>query len=159
MSKVKFQNYSGIKNEQHTPRAVAQSDFKNGYVVVRGFDATGKETATVPTTDALAKGELWFVDNLMDTPELDNYDDFVVKSGKPARLFNFENAKQEILEVSGDLVTGSLVVGDVMIADITAGKQGMYKKVTTETGYKVALKITGLNNIGGKGYDVAVTSI
>ena len=46
MSKIMYANYAGIKNEQHIPDAVAQSDLKNGYVVVKGVDEKGIDVAT-----------------------------------------------------------------------------------------------------------------
>lgn len=152
MSIVKFQNYSGIKNEQHTPRAIAGSDMKNGYAVVIKFE-DGVEKASLPTGDEV-KGDLWFVWNTITTPELDNYDDFVIKAGKPVRAFNFENAKREIVEISGDLVTTDVVKGDILVAT----ENGTYEKVADATGYKVSLEVVDFNNIGGKGYDCVIVA-
>lgn len=151
MSIVKFQNYSGLKNEQHTPRAIADVDMKNGYAVVIKF-ANGVETAVLPVGDEV-KGDIWFVHNTITTPELLNYDDFVVKAGKPVRAFNYENAKREIVEVSGDLVTGDVEIGDVLVATTTGG----YEVPVDATGYKIQLEVIDLNTIGGKGYDCVVT--
>lgn len=151
MSIVKFQNFSGIKNEQHTPRAIADVDMKNGYAVVIKYEE-GKETASLPSGDEV-KGELYFVWNTITTPELDNYDDFVVKAGKPVRAFSYVNAAREIVEVSGDLVTDdTLVIGDVIVANTN----GTYTKTSSADGYKVSLKVVGFNTIGGKGYDCVV---
>lgn len=153
MSIVKFQNYSGIKNEQHTPRAIADVDMKNGYAVAIEFD-DGVEKAVLPTGDKV-KGDLWFVLNTITTPELDNYDDFVIKAGKPVRAFNFENAKREIVEVSGDLVaTTEVTKGDVLVAN----ESGMYEKIADATGYKISLKVVDFNTIGGKGYDCVIVA-
>lgn len=151
MSIVKFQNYSAIKNEQHTPRAIAETDMKNGYAVVIKY-VDGKETATVPTADE-TKGDIYFVWNTITEPELDNYDDFVVKAGKPVRAFNYANATREIVEISSDLVAGdSIAVDDILVA----GTDGGYVKTSDATGYKVSLKVIGFNNIGGKGYDCVI---
>lgn len=152
MSIVKFQNYSGIKNEQHTPRAIANVDVKNGYAVVIKFE-DGVEKAVLPTGDEV-KGDLWFVWNTITSPELENYDDFVVKAGKPVRAFNFENAKREIVEVSGDLVSTDVVVGDILVAN----ESGTYEKIADATGYKVSLEVVALNTIGGKGYDCVIVA-
>ena len=153
MSIVKFQNFSAIKNEQHTPRAIAGTDMKNGYAVVIKY-VNGKETATIPTADE-AKGDIYFVWNTITTPELENYDDFVVKAGKPVRAFSYANAVREIVEISGDLVTGDPVaIGDVLIA----GTDGGYVKATDATGYKVSLKVVDFNTIGGKGYDCVIVA-
>lgn len=152
MSIVKFQNYSAIKNEQHTPRAIAGSDLKNGYAVVIKY-VDGKETATVPTATEAKEENIWFVHNVITTPELDNYDDFVIKAGKPVRAFSFTNAVREIVEISGDLVTGSVTVGDTLVANTS----GHYVKTSTPGDYKVVLKVIDFNTVGGKGYDCVVT--
>jgi hypothetical protein len=152
MSIVKFQNFSGIKNEKHTPRAIADVDMKNGYAVVIKFE-DGIEKACLPTGDEV-KGDLWFVHNTITTPELDNYDDFVIKAGKPVRAFNFENSKREIIEVSGDLVTTKVAINDVLVAN----KKGLYEKITDATGYKISLKVVGNNTVGGKGYDCVIVT-
>ena len=153
MSLVKFQNFSGIKNEQHTPRAIAQADLKNGYAVVIKYE-DGVEKAAVPASETEAKGDIYFVQNVITTPELDNYDDFVVKKGKPVRAFNYAHSANEIVEISGDLVTGSPAIGDTLVADT----DGTYKKETATTGYKVVLKVVDFNTIGGKGYDCLIVA-
>ena len=157
MSKIKFQNYSGIKNEQHNPRAVAQSDLRNGYIVVNGID-NGTEIARVPETDDDAKGGLYFVWNTIDKPELDNESDFVIKAGDFARIFKFP--QDELLEITGDLVTGTIAKGDLLVADVAANG-GKLRKAdpATDTGYAVALEVLELTSFGGKGYTVKVTSI
>lgn len=148
---VKFQNYSGIKNEQHTPRAIADVDLKNGYAVTIDY-VDGDEVAKLPTADT-AKGDIYFVNNTITTPELKNYEDFVIKKGKPVRAFNFANSAREIVEISGDLVTGNNIAkGDILVA----GTDGGYTKVEAATGYKVSLKVVDFNNIGGSGYDCII---
>ena len=158
MSKIKFQNYSGIKNEQHNPRAVAKTDLKNGYIVLNAVE-DGKEVARVPANVADAQGELYFVWNTIDTPELDNEVDFVVKAGQFARIFKFPQG--EVLEVTGDLVVGTIVKGDILIADETTVNNGKLRKAVTATdkGYAVALEVLEVTTFGGKGYTVKVTSI
>lgn len=156
MSKIKFQNYSGIKNEQHNPRTIAKTDLKNGYVVVSTIE-DGKEVAKVPTTVEEAQGNLYFVWNTIDTPELDNEADFVIKAGKFARIFKFP--QDEILEVTGDLVNGTIVKGDILIADESDGGKLRKAVDVTDTGYAVALEVLELTTFGGKGYTVRVTSI
>ena len=158
MSKIKFQNYSGIKNEQHNPRAIAKTDLRNGYIVMNATES-GKEVAKVPTTTAETKGNLYFVWNTIDTPELDNEADFVIKAGKPARIFKFP--QDEILEVTGDLVIGTVAKGDILIADEVTANNGKLRKAVTATdkGYAVALEILEVTSFGGKGYTVKVTSI
>ena len=150
MSIVKFQNFSGIKNEQHTPRAIADVDMKNGYAVVIKFE-DGVEKAYLPTADE-AKGDIWFVNNTITTPELENYDDFVIKAGKPVRAFNYANSVREIVEVSGDLVSTEAKIGDILVANA----EGKYEVVADASGYMVSLKVVALNTIGGKGYDCVI---
>jgi hypothetical protein len=158
MSEIKFQNYSGIKNEQHNPRTVAKTDLKNGYAVLNVIES-GKEVARVVASAAEAKGDLYFVWNTIDKAELDNKSDFVVKTGEFAKIFKFP--KDELVEITGDLVTGTIAVGDLLIADETADKLGLYRKAVggTDTGYAVALEVIEVNTFGGKGYTAKVTSI
>ena len=151
MSTVKFQNFSGIKNEQHTPRAIADVDVKNGYAVVVKHEY-GVEKAYLPTGDEV-KGDIYFVNNTITTPELDNKDDFVVKAGKPVRAFRYANSESEIVEVSGDLVvTEGIKLGDVLVANT----EGKYAKIADASGYKVSLKVIDFNTLGGKGYDCLI---
>lgn len=148
MSQIKFQNFSGIKNEQHNPRAVAQSTFKNGQAVVISLDTNGKEIASFPTTTGMAN--VLFVDNVIDKPELDNKSDYRVEKGECVRAFEFP--KSELLEVSGDLVaTTTVVKGDKLIANAS----GLYEKttVTTVTSY---LEVVAVTTFMGSGYTVKV---
>lgn len=138
MSKIMYANYAGIKNEQHIPDAVAQSDLKNGYVVVKGVDAKGKHTATVPASADDCKGELWFVWNTIDKPELDNYNDFVIKAGDFARIFKLK--ADYPVYVSKDLIDGDIAIGKYLVAD--EANAGKLKVVDAATGYAVALLVT-----------------
>ena len=130
MSKIMYANYAAIKNEQHIPDAVAQSDLKNGYVVVKGVDEKGKHTATVPGNATECKGELWFVWNTVDKPELDNESDFIIKEGDFAKIFKFK----------ADLITGEVKTGKYLVAD--ESNAGMVKVVDAATGYAVSLLVT-----------------
>lgn len=138
MSKIMYANYAGIKNEQHTPDAVAQSDLKNGYVVVRGVDAKGKHIATLPASETECKGELYFVWNVIDKPELDSDSDYVIKKGEFARIFKFK-ADYPVL-VTKDLITNTIASEKYLVADeVNFGK---LKAVSDIEGYAVALQIT-----------------
>lgn len=137
MSKIMYANYKGVKN-QHIPDAVAQSDLKNGYVVVKGVDAKGKHTATVPANDTDCKGELWFVWNTIDKPELDNEADFVIEKGDFARIFKFK--ADYPVYVSKDLISGEVTIGKYLVAD--EAHAGMLKVVSDATGYTVSLLVT-----------------
>lgn len=138
MSKIMYANYAGIKNEQHIPDAVAQSDLKNGYVVVKGVDEKGKHTATVPANATECKGELWFVWNTVDKPELDNESDFIIKEGDFAKIFKFK--ADYPVYVSKDLITGEVKTGKYLVAD--ESNAGMVKVVDAATGYAVSLLVT-----------------
>lgn len=137
MSKIMYANYKAVKN-QHIPDAVAQSDLKNGYVVVKGVDAKGKHTATVPANDTDCKGELWFVWNTIDKPELDNEADFVIEKGDFARIFKFK--ADYPVYVSKDLISGEVTIGKYLVAD--EAHAGMLKVVSDATGYTVSLLVT-----------------
>lgn len=138
MSKIMYANFAGIKNEQHIPDAVAQSDLKNGYVVVKGVDAKGKHTATLPANINDCKGELWFVWNTIDKPELDSDSDFVIKKGDFARIFKFK--ADYPVYVSKDLISGDVAIGKYLIAD--DANAGKVKVTDNATGYTVALLVT-----------------
>lgn len=138
MSKIMYANYAGIKNEQHIPDAVAQSDLKNGFVVVKGIDEKGKHTATLPASTDECKGELWFVWNTIDKPELDNASDFVVKAGDFARIFKFK--ADYPVYVSKDLIDGEVAVGKYLVAD--DANFGALKVVDDIADYAIALVVT-----------------
>lgn len=137
MSKIMYANYAGIKNEHHIPDAIAQTDLKNGYVVVKGINEKGKHTAAVPANADECRGELWFVWNTIDKPELDSDADFVIKEGDYARIFKFK--ADYSVYVSKDLVDGDVVIGSTLVADdVNYGKL----KVGEAGGYAVSLVVT-----------------
>lgn len=138
MSKIMYANYAGIKNEQHIPDAVAQSDLKNGFVVVKGIDEKGKHTATLPASVDECKGELWFVWNTIDKPELDNASDFVIKAGDFARIFKFK--PDYPVYVSKDLIDGEVAVGKYLVAD--DANFGALKVADDIADYAIALVVT-----------------
>ena len=153
MSKIKFQNYSGLKNAKDNPRCIAASDLKNGQVVVYSIGTDGKEYATLPTDATSAKNAKHFVWNTIDKPELDNETDYVIKSGEYARIFEFPQG--ELMDVSSDLiVTTTLSTGDVLVAATANGK---YVKATaSDTGYGQGLQIKEKTTFGGTGYTALV---
>lgn len=138
MSKIMFSNYAGIKNEQHIPDAIAQSDLRNGYVVVKGLDEKGRHTAKLPADETECKGALWFVWNTIDKPELDNESDYVIKKDDFARIFKFK--ADYPVHVTKDLITGTVEVKKYLVAD--EANPGKLKVVDDITGYKVALLVT-----------------
>ncbi len=140
MNKIRYANFNGIKNEQHTPDAVAQSDLKNGQVVVRGVDAKGHYTATLPASAADCKGDVWFVWNTITTPELDNESDFVIKKGDFARIFRFKDGYP--IYVSKDLVNGEAEIGKYLVPSET--EFGSMKVADANTGYTVSILITDI---------------
>lgn len=152
MSKVKFQNYSGIKNAKDNPRAIAVGDLKNGMAVVYSIGSDGKEYATAPTNATTAKLANHFVWNTIDKPELDNESDFVIKDGEFARIFEFP--KGELLDMSDDLIaTTVLVTGDILVADVV---NGGYIKTADSAGYAFGLHVKEATTFGGKGHTVLV---
>ena len=155
MSKVKFQNYSGIKNAKDNPRAIAASDLKNGMAVIYSIGTDGKEYATLPTDATTAKTAKHFVWNTIDKPELDNESDFVIKSGEFARIFEYPQG--ELMDVSSDLViTTTVSTGDILVA---ATANGAYVKATaSDTGYEFGLKVKEATTYGSKGYTALVVT-
>lgn len=137
MSKVKFQNYSGIKNAKDNPRTIAASDLVNGQAVIYSIGTDGKEYATLPTDATTAKTANHFVWNTIDKPELDNESDFVIESGEYARIFEYPQG--ELMDVSSDLVvTTTVATGDILVPTAS----GKYVVATTgDTGYKFGLKV------------------
>lgn len=155
MSKVKFQNYSGIKNAKDNPRALANGNLKNGMAVVYSIGTDGKEYATAPTDATSAKAAKHFVWNTIDKPELDNESDFVIKSGEYARIFEYPQG--ELMDISADLVvTTTVSTGDVLVANTT---NGSYIKATAgDTGYGFALQVKEKTTFGGTGYTALVVT-
>lgn len=152
MSKVKFQNYSGIKNAKDNPRCIADSDLKNGMAVVYYIATDGKEHVKVAADDTEAKTIKHFVWNTIDKPELDNEDDFVIKAGEYARIFEFPYG--EIMDISSDLITTATVnIKDVVIPS-SAGKYVVAS--ASDTGYAFGLEVTSKTTFGGIGYSALV---
>lgn len=150
MSKVKFQNYSGIKNAKDNPRAIAASDLVNGQAVIYSIGTDGKEYATLPTDATTAKTANHFVWNVIDKPEVLNETDYVIDSGAFARIFEYTQG--ELMDVSADLVvTTTVATGDVLVPTAS----GKYV-VSTATGYKFALKVKEATTFGGSGYTALV---
>lgn len=150
MSKVKFQNYSGVKNAKDNPRCIAKEDLKNGMAVVYTVGADGKEYVATPTSVAEAKTVKHFVWNTIDKPELDNESDYTIKSGEYVRIFEFE--KGEVFDVTADLVTTTTITAgtSVLVPDIKGGKY----VVSTATDYTTNLLVKSATSFGGSGYDV-----
>ena len=151
MAKIKFENYNGLKNEINNPRGIAKKELKNGYAVVIKTNAKGEDEVDLATGDEEAKAIEWFVWNVIDTPELDNQGDFVIKEGAKVRAFKFQDGVE--YDISGDLVEGTyadITVGKVLIPTTT----GKYKVADLETGYKTALTVTQKINFGGQGFVV-----
>lgn len=154
MSKVKFQNYSGIKNAKDNPRAIAASDLKNGRAVIYSIGTDGKEYATLPTDATTAKTAAHFVWNVIEKPETLNEVDYTINSGDYARIFEFPQG--ELMDVSADLVvTTTVATGDILVPTAS----GKYVVATTgDTGYKFGLKVKEATNYGGAGYTALVTT-
>lgn len=154
MSKVKFQNYSGIKNAKDNPRAIAASDLKNGRAVIYSIGTDGKEYATLPTDVTTAKTATHFVWNVIEKPEVLNEVDYTINSGDYARIFEFPQG--ELMDVSGDLVvTTTVSTGDILVPTAS----GKYVVATAgDTGYKFGLKVKEATNYGGGGYTALVTT-
>lgn len=154
MSKIKFQNYSGIKNAKDNPRAIAASDLKNGRAVIYSIGTDGKEYATLPTDATTAKTAAYFVWNVIEKPETLNEVDYTINSGDYARIFEFPQG--ELMDVSADLVvTTTVATGDILVPTAS----GKYVVATTgDTGYKFGLKVKEATNYGGAGYTALVTT-
>lgn len=159
--KMKFHDYSGIKNAKDNPRCKAPYDMSNGEVVVYSVNASGVETIARPTNAADAKIAKHFVWNTIDKPELDNEDDYKIKAGEYARIF--EIAQGVPMDISKDLVVTTTVnVGDVLVprtvstaTDSTDVADGLLE-VSTATGYATRFKVTEKSTYGESGF-VAVT--
>jgi len=152
MSKVKFQNYSGIKNAKDNPRCIADSDLKNGMAVVYYIAVDGKEHVKVAADDTEAKTIKHFIWNTIDKPELDNEDDFVIKKGSYVRIFEFPYG--EIMDISGDLIATSVIDYKDVIIPATDGKYDVAG--VGDTGYEFGLEVTDKTTFGGGGYAALV---
>ena len=149
MSKIIYANNNGIKHEANVPDAIAQSDLKNGYLVLLGIDENGKHAATLPACADDCKMELRFVWNTIEKPELLSENDYFVAKGAPARLFRFMHDCP--VYVSPDLVSGTVAIGKKLIPD--EANFGKLKESATVDGYKVILQVTDvLTKVNGKLY-------
>lgn len=152
MSKVKFQNYSGIKNAKDNPRCIADSDLKNGMSVIYYIADDGAEHVKVAATADDAKTIKHFVWNTIDKPEFDNENDFVIKKGEYARIFEYPQG--EIMDISSDLITtASVSIKDIVIAS-TSGKYVVATE--SDTGYSFGLRVTEKTTFGGTGFSALV---
>lgn len=153
MSKVKFQNYSGLKNAKDNPRCIAASDLKNGQAVVYSIGTDGKEVVALATDAASAKKANHFVWNTLEKAETLNEADYKVCSGDFARIFEFPQG--ELMDISADLVvTTTVSTGDVLVA---ATENGKYVVATTgDTSYQFGLQVQGKTSYGGNGYSALV---
>lgn len=172
MALFKFQNYSAIKNAQNNPRAIATEEIKNGYVFkiednYEDADLGTLKEAAVPfaTAEEAKAGDVWVAMNIVDKPEVINYNDFKLNKGEYVRSFNLTKLKGEILEVSSDICTtefATVNVGDVLIPcnatdDVAAP---MAWKVATEldTGYATAFEVVAKTTFGGFTIDGAASA-
>ena len=144
----KFGTIGAYKQVRNNPRCKATQNLVAGLVVLPD-DATG--LAPTPSTEALAKGDVWVVGNIIDKPEINNKADFTVEAGEYVRTFNLADLKGLPVELSADTVSDdytTLVVGDVLVP--AADSSGKWVKGEA-TGYKVALKVLEKTTFGDKG--------
>ena len=134
--------------------------FANVYTA--GTAETSYEEAAVPFADAddVKTGDVWVCGNIIDTPNLLNSDDFVVKEGSPIRAFQLDSIKGLSVEISSDLVTTTYATvddGDFLVP-VAAGVGQMNWVKTVTTGHAIGLVVMEKTTFGGTGFYCKVAS-
>lgn len=149
----KLGTIGAILKSKNNPRVQCANDVKNGYAfkVVDG-GVNYAEEATAFASDAEAqKGDVYVAINIVDTPELLNSTDFVVKAGEKIRAFRLDDLVGLPLEMSSDLVTTAYA--DVAVGDILVPSTDLkWKEQPITSTYDIALKVLEKTTFGGTGF-------
>lgn len=159
MGLFKFQNWSAYRNVQDNPRvlAVATTVPGNVFAIKDGVTVgnVAREDVQVLFADATAaQGDVWVCSNIVDKPEVRNYADYNIAPGEYFRAFKLNNLKDELVELSGDLVidSGALPPAKgVKLVPTVAGDTDLmvWKTAADVTGYDVYLEIMEVTTFGG----------
>lgn len=148
---LKFKELGNYKNAVNVGFCAAEVELHNGMVVE--FDKKTKKAKL--STSATAAG-LAIVMNIIDKPETESPNDYVIKVGEYPRLFILESLKNRMISMDCDQVTtsyASIDVDDVLIPN-TSGKWEVASSSTSS--YPFVLKVLEKNNFGGEGEGLLV---
>ncbi len=146
---LKFKEIGNYKNAVNVGFCAAEVELHNGMVVE--FDKTTKK-AKLPT-DATAEG-LAIVMNIIDKPEVDSPNDYVIEVGEFPRLFILKSLADRMISMDTDQVStayASISVGNTLIPT-TSGKWA----VGSDKDVPFVLKVLEKNNFGGEGAGLLV---
>lgn len=153
---IKFHEIGMYKNEVNIPYCKVPETIKNG--VRNGYAVTYSEKDKIialPTAATAKSADLAVVMNVIDKPELNSPDDYVVDVGEYARLFRLDFLANRLLDMNDlSLTTAytSIAVGDKLVA----GTDGKWTKSASVDGYSVYLEVIEKTGFCGNGLLVKV---
>lgn len=156
MSLFKLGTIGAILHAKNNPRVQCASDVKLGYAFKITDGGTNYDEEATACADAAAAktGDIYVVMNIIDKPELQDNDDFVIKAGDFIRSYRLDDLIGYTVEMSSDLVTTDYadVDKDAILAPVPAGTGAMKWVVdAAPSGYAVALKVLEKTTFGGTG--------
>lgn len=153
---IKFHEIGMYKNAVNIPYCkvpdTIKDGVKNGYVVT--YSETTK-TIALPTATTAKSADLAVVMNIIDKPELNSPDDYVVKVDECARLFRLDSLANRLLDMNDLSLTNaytSVAVGDKLVA----GTDGKWAKSASVDGYSTYLEVIEKTGFCGNGLLVKV---
>lgn len=132
-------NFIGKANH---PEIKATVDTYNGYQ----FKLDDDTAVANATADDIKSGEIYFMYNIIDKPEIENTEDYYVKSNEYIRAFRLKDFAGLSFNFTGDLVTDTYTnvkVGDKLVGRSVADTTDPMKWKVAEdvTGYSVYLEV------------------
>ena len=153
---IKFHELGMYNNEVNIPYCKVPDTITDG--VKNGYTVTYSEkdkTIALPTATT-AKGEdLTIVMNVIDKPELNSPDDYVVAVGEYARLFRLDSLANRLLDMNDLSLTtsyASIAAGDKLVA----GTDGRWAKPASVDSYSIYLEVIEKTGFCGNGLLVKV---
>ncbi len=153
---IKFHEIGMYKNALNIPYCKVSETIAEG--VKNGYAVTYSEkdkTVLLSTAETAKSGDLAVVMNIMDKPELDSPDDYVVKPGEFARLFRLDSLANRLLDMNCLAVAADYAgigAGD----KLTAGTDGKWVKSASVDGYSIYLEVIAKTIFCGNGLLVKV---
>ncbi len=153
---IKFHEIGLYKNAVNVPYCKVPESIADG--VRNGYAVTYSEkdkVISLPTSTTVKGGDLAVVMNIMDKPELDSPDDYVVKVGEFPRLFRLDSLANRLLDMNCLAVNSDYAginVGDKLVA----GTDGKWAKSASTDGYSIYFEVIAKTGFCGNGLLVKV---
>lgn len=153
---IKFHEIGMYKNAVNIPYCKVPETITDG--VKNGYAVTYSEkdkTIALPNATTTKGSDLTIVMNIIDKPELDSPDDYVVAVGEYARLFRLDSLANRLLDMNDLALTTaytSVAVGDKLVT----GTDGKWSKSASVDGYSIYLEVIEKTSFCGNGLLVKV---